>query len=426
LLLSVVQVRPASACVSLIPDHGQFKIDCYSFAELDNEAAKSVNGALDEQQYRSTLIQVVPRRTAEPSGVADYALALARALRADPGTNSVFLSGTPTAMAMPVEDVWKTVCVPKREAQSLADTLQLLSAETNACAVVLHFSGYGYQKRGAPTWLFQGLRIWSRRAGRVPLLTIFHELYATGRPWQSAFWVLPLQKHIARSILNLSSAAITPTDLYRKRLSEWRDGNTIKITPMPVFSNIGEPGCGPAPCARTAAAVVFGLSGVEDYVFGIYRSEIERIIAALGIEKIFDVGPRFSAMPRTLAGTAVISKGVLPQGAVSELLQRARFGFVAYPLDFIAKSGVFAAYAAHGVVPIVLSDKQGTFDGLQPARHFLDGLRLGTSAGAEDLASIQQKLFTWYTSHSLKVQAEFIANSIRACIAVQLNTRNTI
>ena len=56
--------------------------------------------------------------------------------------------------------------------------------------------------------------------------------------------------------------------------------------------------------------------------------------------------------------------------------------------------------------------KQGAFDGLQPSRHFLDGLRLGTGADPQDLASIQRKLFTWYTSHSLKVQADFLANAI--------------
>jgi hypothetical protein len=371
----------------------------------------------DEQQYRPTLIQVVARRTAEPDGVTNYALALAGALRAYRGANSVFLSGT--LSGRPVEDGWKTVCVPKRKAQMLADTVQVLSAETDARAVVLHFSGYGYQKRGVPVWLAHGLRIWSRRAGRVPLLTIFHELYATGRPWQSSFWLSPLQKQIARSILNLSSVAITPTDLGSRLLSELRDGDSTKITTMPVFSNVGEPGCGSTPCARSAAAVVFGLPGVEDCIYGIYRSEIEHIISALGIEKIFDVGPRLSSMPRTLAGAPVISKGVLPQDAVSDLLQRARFGLVAYPLDLIGKSGVFAAYAAHGVVPIVLSDKQGAFHGLQPARHFLDGLRLGN--GAEDLASIQRKLFTWYTSHSLKVQAEFLASSI-PCAPGQLNT----
>jgi hypothetical protein len=374
----------------------------------------SVIGALDE-----TLIQVVARRPTEPDGVADYALTLARALRTHRGTNSVFLSGTPSVDAKAVKDDWRTVCMPMRHAQTLADTLQLLSAETNARAVVLQFSGYGYQKRGVPLWLAQGLRIWSRRAGRVPLVTIFHELYATGRPWHSAFWVSHLQKRIARTILRLSSAAITPTELYSKRLSEWRDGKTIKVAAMPVFSNVGEPGCGPAPCTRIATAVVFGLAGVEDRLFGIYRPDVERIIAALGIEKIFDVGPRFSPGPRTLAGAPVISKGVLPQATVSELLQCTRFGFVAYPLDFIGKSGVFAAYAAHGVVPIVLSETPGSFDGLQPARHFLDGLRLEMHPGDEHLALIQGKLFTWYTSHSLKVQADFLVNSTRALPAAQ-------
>jgi hypothetical protein len=367
------------------------------------------------------LIHLVPRRTAEPEGVADYASALARALRAYTGANSLFLSGTPSVEAVPLEDDWKTVCVPERKAQILADTIQSWSAETKACAVVLHFSGYGYQKRGVPVWLIQGLRIWIRRAGRVPLLTIFHELYATGRPWQSSFWASPLQKQITRSILNLSSAAITPTDLYNKRLSEWRDGRSIKITAMPVFSNVGEPGCGPAPCARTGAAVVFGHAGVEHRLFENYRRDMERIIAALGIETIFDVGPRFSAVPRTLAGAPIISKGVLPHDAVSELLQLARFGFVVYPLDFIGKSGVFAAYAAHGVVPIVFSEKQGAFDGLQPWQHFLDGLRIGTRVGAEHLALIQDKLFTWYTSHSVKVQAEYLMNSI-SCASLQPNT----
>jgi hypothetical protein len=130
----------------------------------------------------------------------------------------------------------------------------------------------------------------------VPLVTIFHELYASGRPWQSAFWLSPLQKHIARRILNLSSLAITPTDLYRKRLSRLREDSAIKITAMPVFSNVGEPSCVAPPCTRSAAAVVFGLAGVEDRLFGTYRLQTERIISALGIETIFDVGPRLSPM----------------------------------------------------------------------------------------------------------------------------------
>src|ERR1700730_12418609 len=86
-------------------------------------SAMSVIGALVEQRPRPTLIQVVPRRAPEPDGVADYALALARTLRAYSGTNSVFLSASPSVDAMPVEDEWKTACVPKRQAQTLANTL---------------------------------------------------------------------------------------------------------------------------------------------------------------------------------------------------------------------------------------------------------------------------------------------------------------
>jgi hypothetical protein len=383
---------------------------------------RPISGTISDSWTSSNqpvLIQLVPRRTVEPNGVGDYASALARVLSARSGITSVFLSGEPSANATPLDE-WKTVALPRRKSRLLADTIGQLSAEIGACAVLLHFSGYGYHNRGAPLWLVQGLRIWSWRRDRVPLLTIFHELYATGRPWQSAFWLCPVQKQIARSVLKLSSVAITPTELYGKRLSDWGDGKAVKIMPMPVFSNVGEPGCGSPPCARPATAVVFGLAGVEERVFGIYRPEIERMIPALGIEKILDVGPRFSSTPSTLGGVPVISKGVLPRHEVSELLQHARFGFVAYPLDFIGKSGVFAAYAAHGVVPIVLSEIQGSFDGLQPTRDFLDGLRLLTGVDADALASIQWKLFTWYRSHSLSVQGDFLASSMTGAMGVQL------
>src|SRR5258708_39423593 len=103
--------------------------------------------------------------------------------------------------------------------------------------------------------------------------------------------------------------AAPQTELTTIHLQNGREGSAIKITAMPVFSGVGELGCGSVPCARTATAVVFGLAGVEDRLFGIYRSEIERIISALGIEKIFDVGPRLSSIPRTFAGTPIISKG---------------------------------------------------------------------------------------------------------------------
>ena len=185
----------------------------------------------------------------EPNGVADYSLALARALAARNGVKSVFLSATPSAQAMPMQDEWKTVFLRRRQAQCMADTFGRYRLRHRwlwfcifpAMVIKSEVSRYGWLRAFASG---------ARRARHVPLVTIFHELYASGRPWQSAFWLSPLQKHIARSILNLSSLAITPTDLYRKRLSRWRKDSAIKITAMPVFSNVGEPSCVAPPCAR--------------------------------------------------------------------------------------------------------------------------------------------------------------------------------
>lgn len=353
----------------------------------------------------STLIQLVPRISGAPNGVADYALVLARAL-SPYGIKTVFLSGAPSDEVEPKQDEWRTTWLPMQRAQCLADTVKSLVTATNASATLLHLSGYGYHKRGAPFWLLKGLQNWNRSKNRTPLLTIFHELYATGRPWQSSFWLSPFQKLIARGILNLSAQGITSTNMYRDRLLGWKADAQIRV--MPVFSNVGEPGYGASPGERDATAIVFGLAGVEDRIFGIYRQEIERIVAILGLEKIFDVGPRFFSMPSTLAGVPLISKGVLTANAVSELLQRSKFGFIAYPMNFICKSSVFAAYAAHGVVPILVSDNIAPCDGLQVEKHLVDGLRLRASIEADHLAAIQYELFNWYLPHSIEAQAQVI------------------
>jgi hypothetical protein len=113
-----------------------------------------------------------------------------------------------------------------------------------------------------------------------------------------------------------------------------------------------------------------------------------------------------------LAGVPLISKGVLPELAASESLLQARFGLIAYPLHVICKSGVFAAYPAHGIVPIVFSDKCGQFDGLQEGRHFLDGLRLEADIGIDDLADIQRQLFNWYEDHSVQAHARCLERMI--------------
>jgi len=353
------------------------------------------------------LMQVVPQRTSEPNGVADYALTLARTLRDSQGIDSVFLSAGPLTDGQLVQEDWRTVVLTKQTPDRLADAILLLSAEMKAQAVLLHLSGYGYQKRGVPLWLARGLEIWRELAPRTPLFTVFHELYAFNRPWNSSFWLSPIQRQIARRILRVSSHAITPTGSYMERLLRWGASDT-EVAQMPVFSNIGEPGQGRVPLDRPATAVVFGLAGVEECIYGTYRAKVEGILGDLGVTTLFDVGPRFSSNLALSAVAEAVQKGVLPVNALSTLLQQARFGLIAYPFGKLGKSGVFAAYAAHGVVPIVLAERREARDGLEPDRHFVDGLRLNAGRNASDLAAIQRELYSWYGSHGAKVQAAYL------------------
>lgn len=353
------------------------------------------------------LIQIVPRSPEEPNGVADYASTLARRLSTS-GIASTMLAAHRPLGAVNCES--NTIYLKNRSAEYLAKTLRDLTAGERKASILLHFSGYGYQKRGVPFWLARGLHTWRTAAQSERLITVFHELYASGKPWQSSFWLSLAQKRVARTILKISSEAITPTTVFERQLIEW--DKSIPVRCVPVFSNVGEPGLGDPPGARPKTAIVFGLAGVETRIFGHYREQLERLIALLGIEEIIDVGPRLSVMPTDLAGVPVISKGALPPPAVSKLLQAAKFGFIAYPFEVLGKSGAFAAYAAHGVIPIVFSEKLQSLDGLKSGQHFLDGFRLRKNLNADELAALQSLLNAWYAEHSLDVQAHVVEQAV--------------
>src|SRR5262249_25649113 len=100
---------------------------------------------------------------------------------------------------------------------------------------------YGYGHRGIPLWLPAILR---KVKGRARLLTIFHELYATGSVRHSAFWLRAIQKRIVRAIGDLSAAALVSNLCSRSQLQ--RLAPDLRILTQPVISNFGEPTLSPA------------------------------------------------------------------------------------------------------------------------------------------------------------------------------------
>ena len=80
--------------------------------------------------------------------------------------------------------------------------------------------------------------------------------------------------------------------------------------------------------------------------------------------------------------------------------------FLSYPSGRLAKSSIFAAYAAHGVVPVVSIPKIGSEDKLVFASHYVDVDFLETSGDVETLDSIGASAFEWYSTHRSGILAE--------------------
>ena len=118
---------------------------------------------------------------------------------------------------------------------------ELAGGAIDSLSLVVHYSGYGYDTGGAPGWLADALEGRPSRYSAVRLVSMFHELYATGRPWQRAFWNSSRQRISSVRVARASDALITN----REQSARWLErmtGRAVGSVPcLPVPSNIGEP-----------------------------------------------------------------------------------------------------------------------------------------------------------------------------------------
>lgn len=352
------------------------------------------------------IVQVIISLPPRVDGIRAYAVRLAEGLYAL-GIDSEFLAsrcdGPPTVRL----NGFPARGLADREAGLLARELARSGGET----VLLHYSGYGYASRGAPFWLLRGLARWKAADPRRRLVVMFHELWATGPPWRSSFWMGPLQRSIVVGICRLAEAFVTNTGRHAAgliRLAQGREPAAV----LPVLSNVGEPDEMP-PCeAREPVALVFGQRGRRERVYA-RIGEFVAALGATGIKCVYDVGPPIDEHCLRGCPIPVRRLGYLGPASVSEVMLRSRVGMLDYPLDFAAKSGNLAAYAAHGVVPLVRSAVAGVHDGL---RHGLNIVRVGEPL--EDLrdqcvvSRVATGARSWYAEHALEHTAATFARAI--------------
>ncbi|MGD1089240.1 MAG: hypothetical protein ABR955_11015 [Verrucomicrobiota bacterium] len=372
------------------------------------------------------------------SGVGDYALLLARELRQahdihtrfvvcdthwkpEDGNQKSVVSGQWSVVSGPsiTLDGFPIYHLKERSAEEL---LRVFSAPGMPETVLLQYAGYGYEKRGCPLWLLRGLEKWRNQKSEVRsqkvgsefqlsafslqperrLVTMFHELYAFGQPWRSSFWTSPLQKWIVKSLACSSGHCFTNLQINAEALRKLTSRADADFTVMPVLSNVGEPERLPAWEEREPKMIIFGNVRRRRTIYSEHKTALEKACLDLGLTEIVDIGP-----PCEIPQLSVRCRptGSLPAQEVSREMFSARAGFFALIIEFLGKSSIFAAYAAHGLVPVTYAMNKNAYDdGLKSREHFVTMDQL-SCYDSNQIQQVGANARAWYHSHDACEQA---------------------
>lgn len=294
---------------------------------------------------------------------------------------------------------------------SLVERVAELRSEHEApAALLIHFSGYGYDPRGLSGWLADEVEQVRHRLGRsLRVVVMFHELFASGPPWRSAFWLQGAQVKVAWRLARLGDHLLTNTTRHAAWLAR-QAAPSVEIETWPVFSNVGEL---VQPCsfdARRRQLMIFGSASTRQRALrNLHRHAAH--IHELGVEELVEVGPGHQAA-RPLAGIPVRFLGRLDLASLRAVLEESRYGLIAYSEDTMGKSGVYAAYAAHGCVTLNAHPSTGPADGLISNQHFVTlDARDRVARHSSKLQQVADAAGAWYDSHRLSVQAGSFAKA---------------
>jgi hypothetical protein len=371
-----------------------------SFPGRISRALPPVNiESISRMPARNTVLQIIPHPPGVFDGVGDYALNLARALSAGHGIGTTFLVAGKTGVTSS-EDY------PVIFGLNSANCSEFARDHAN---IILHYVNYAYQARGIPFALVPIVRQ-LRHDGRGRFLTIFHELYASGPPWKSSFWLQPLQKRIARSIAQHSSVCLVSSDSMRRQLESLTSGAEAIVNP--VLSNFGEPELLPDQFSQRDPHrwTICGGTALIERSLQSFRKIIDRVPEEISPRQLFVLGGNDSLTVRALlpdSGIQIDYRPRLTSADASGILSTSSFVWLDYftrsgvPGDVLLKSTAFAAACAHGAIPVfphrssVISVEADPLPGpffIEPARSELPA--------ANARAQIAARFYDWYRRHA--------------------------
>jgi hypothetical protein len=348
-------------------------------------------------------VQITPAYPPSTSGIGDYAAALVdHSLFAGSIVNTIVVAHGSQQMAKTQSIVFS---------QQTRGSLSAVLEEVGANRVLLHYSGYGYARWGLCHWLVSALQDWMHRQIDRRITTIFHETYASGPIWRSAFWTTRMQRKIALELTQLTNTGFVTTNLGCRQLTHSCIKKPLEL--LPVFSNVGEPLSVSPITNRRPHAVIFGGIGTRQRAYKAaaqYEQALVLLFDQLQITDILDIGLG-SVAPTTLAGRPVRALGALPAKDISDLLAKSKIGIIDYPVHCLAKSGVAAAYFAHGILLVTTCMEENETSDILEVGHQLLSLQYASNFEV-DLVNVANAGHLWYQPNRVDAAVRRIANTL--------------
>lgn len=380
-------------------------------------AAAGVSSERSKVQMRHLLVHLIPKPPPMICGVGDYAALLGRKLEdLHPNVKCGYVACGHTSAASPSQEPGRrdaTGCNAAGLWRSVAELVGELNGNAAALTVLVHYSGWSYERNGAPAWLADALEHRPAGFSRAKIVSMFHEFYGVGWPWRRAFWSYRRQRNVVIRIARLSDGLMTSRQQGAQWLERITDRASGVVPSLPIPSTIGEPDEVVPWESRSACAVLFGGARFKrPFLQGRGARSTAALCQKLEIRTLVTIGAQAevdcAAYRRT--GINVIERGFLPASEVSTQVGTARLALVDYFPAYYGKSSVLAAMAARGT-PLIFPRARGASDGLRFGEHLWD-LQSAQAARPDEarrrLSSLSRAARAWYEGHSFEQHAKTI------------------
>lgn len=357
-----------------------------------------------------TILSIVPRLPPAIDGVGDYASLLAAALAERHGVMTQFIACDPLQPVAANSDELNPSQLAQRSRESL---LTILARYDRIDTLLLHYVGYGYAKRGCPQWLADAVLEWRQAKDTRRLVTMFHEVYASSnRPWNSQFWTSLIQQKIAKDLIQSSNVVLTSMRGYADLIAKLNPQHEGKIHAIPILSTIGESSSLLPLVERKPWLVTFGNTAFRKSIYTKSLAQLTNVCQQLEISEIYDIGNSSAEIARAIVPQVKVNTmGVLPAAEVSQIFRMARVGFLNYPVAYLGKSTIFAAYTSHKLLPVFdRHNVEPNQDGIELNRHYWACQNVGDAIDLVKAQSIVDRANRWYMEHNLAQTADRFAD----------------